>query len=455
MERSEAIRAISTIAADQWGLVTTAQAEAAGVSRVDLARLADANLLDRAARSVYQVPGATPAAHLDIKVAWLRLDPAVPAWERRIGDDRSGVVSHASACQLHDVGDIPADDVELSVPRRRTTREPGVSFHRAVVPTQDITVIEGLPVTTVDRTICDLLHARADAGHIGRVIADADQRGLIDTRSLAPRVQPYARFYGMPRTTEGTDLLESLADQAGFTLRDQQMTAAGERAALASALNPELALEALLRTDLSHLDASAPSSTLAALQEHVRRSSVDPQTVAASAAGALAALQEHVRRSPVDPQTVAASAAGALAALQEHLQRSPVDPQTAAAAAAGALAGLSERLGDAGLWQRSPHLAGLAAAAAGSSAVSRQERLIASVLRAQNAAGTPASLSNAALRKAILDARPSLGTMSQESRIRAAVTALAALSDHDETAAPASSPGDEESTRPASDGNSG
>ncbi|MGW3690626.1 type IV toxin-antitoxin system AbiEi family antitoxin domain-containing protein [Streptomyces sp. NPDC005125] len=39
MERSEAIRTISAIAADQWGLVTTAQAEAAGVSRVDLARL--------------------------------------------------------------------------------------------------------------------------------------------------------------------------------------------------------------------------------------------------------------------------------------------------------------------------------------------------------------------------------------------------------------------------------
>ncbi|MGW6897587.1 hypothetical protein ACWGF2_13275 [Streptomyces sp. NPDC054919] len=39
MERSEAIRTISAIAADQWGLVTTAQSEAAGVSRVDLGRI--------------------------------------------------------------------------------------------------------------------------------------------------------------------------------------------------------------------------------------------------------------------------------------------------------------------------------------------------------------------------------------------------------------------------------
>jgi hypothetical protein len=415
MERSEAIRTISTIAADQWGLVTTAQAEAAGVSRVDLGRLADANLLDRAARSVYQVPGATPAAHLDIKVAWLRLDPAVPAWERQIGDDRSGVVSHASACQLHDVGDIPADDVELSVPRRRTTREPGVSFHRVVVPVQDVTVIEGLPVTTMDRTICDLMRGRADAGHIGRVIADADQRGLIDTRLLAPRVQPYARFYGMPRTVEGTDLLESLADQAGFTLRDQQMTAAGERAALASALNPELALDALLRADRPHLGVPVPDTHLEALLESLPRISDTQWT---GVAEVFEALQKILPRREALQQTGVAAAA-ALAALQSH--------RTA-------------------MWQRNPNLADLAAAP---SAMSPHEQLIANLLRAHTAVGTPANLPNAALRKAILDARPSPGTMPQEGRLRAAVN------EHDEAAAPASSPGDEESTRSASDGNSG
>ncbi|MEK8144719.1 type IV toxin-antitoxin system AbiEi family antitoxin domain-containing protein [Streptomyces sp. M10(2022)] len=39
MDRSETIRTLAGIATDQWGLVTTAQAEAAGVSRVNLARL--------------------------------------------------------------------------------------------------------------------------------------------------------------------------------------------------------------------------------------------------------------------------------------------------------------------------------------------------------------------------------------------------------------------------------
>lgn len=246
MERSEALKRLGVIAADQWGLVTARQAQNAGLSRVDLGRLIDAELLLRAAHGVYQLAGGTPTPHLEIKAAWLRLDPGTFAWERPLGADRSGVVSHGSACQLHNIGDIPADNVQISVPVRRTTREAGVTFHKTAIPTDDITIADGLPVTTVDRTICDLLQARADGGHVGRVLADADQHGLTDTRTLAERVQPYTRAYGLPKTATGTDLLNFLADQAGFTLRDERLTAAGERAALNSAMNPEALLEALL-----------------------------------------------------------------------------------------------------------------------------------------------------------------------------------------------------------------
>ncbi|MFE3864754.1 type IV toxin-antitoxin system AbiEi family antitoxin domain-containing protein [Streptomyces goshikiensis] len=245
MERSESVRRLSEIAVDQWGLVTARQAQAAGLSRVDLGRLIDAELLLRAAHGVYQMPGGAPTPHVDVKAAWLRLDPATAAWKRQLGDSRSGVVSRASACQLHDIGDIPADDVELSVPVRRTTRENGVVLHRDAVPAEDVTVIDGLPVTTVDRTICDLLRSRADGGHVGRVLADADQRGLTDTRRLAARVQPYARAYGLPAKSTGSELLNFLAEQAGFTLRDEQLTAAGERAAITSAIYPEAVLEVL------------------------------------------------------------------------------------------------------------------------------------------------------------------------------------------------------------------
>ncbi|MGW6973766.1 type IV toxin-antitoxin system AbiEi family antitoxin domain-containing protein [Streptomyces sp. NPDC054952] len=233
MERSEAIRRLGTIAPDQWGLVTTRQAQDAGLSRVDLTRLIDAELLLRAAHGVYQLAGGTPTAHLDIKAAWLRLDPAIPAWQRPQDGPRAAVVSFSSACRLYDIGDIPADNVEISVPVRRTTRENGVVLHKVAVPADDITIVDGLPVTTVDRTICDLLRNRADGGHIGRVLAEADQRGLTDTRELAGRVQPYARAYGLPKDGSGADLLNFLAEEAGYTLRDEQLNSAGVRTAAA------------------------------------------------------------------------------------------------------------------------------------------------------------------------------------------------------------------------------
>ncbi|MEU6213093.1 type IV toxin-antitoxin system AbiEi family antitoxin domain-containing protein [Streptomyces sp. NPDC047023] len=251
MNRSEAIRRVGAIAADQWGLITARQAQAAGVSRVDLARLLDAELLLRAVHGVYQVAGGAPASHLEIKAAWLRLDPGVPAWERAHTGDQAAVVSHASACQLYDIGDIPADHVEISVPRRRTTREPGVILHKSAIDPADVTLVDGLPTTTVDRTICDLLRARADGGHIGRVLADADQRGLTDTHVLADRVQPHTRAYGLAKNATGSDLLNFLAEQAGFTLRDEQLTTAGARAALNSAIQEAVIAHGTVASDLA------------------------------------------------------------------------------------------------------------------------------------------------------------------------------------------------------------
>ncbi|MEK8144720.1 type IV toxin-antitoxin system AbiEi family antitoxin [Streptomyces sp. M10(2022)] len=154
-------------------------------------------------------------------MAWLRLNPAIPAWQRPLGDEHSGWVSHASACELHGIGDLPADTVQILVPRRRTTREPGVRLRRAEVAPRDATVVDGLPVTTVERTICDLLADRVDAGHIGGVLADADRMGLVDTRRLADRTRLYVRSYGLPRGKTGADLLSTLVASAGYVLREE------------------------------------------------------------------------------------------------------------------------------------------------------------------------------------------------------------------------------------------
>lgn len=219
MDRAEQMVIIGGIAADQWGLITTKQAAAHGVSGVRLMRLTEAGLLERVSRSVYLVPAAGYPTHLEIKAAWLRLAPEKPAWQREAADPDSGVVSHTSACLLHELGDLPAGQVEITVPRRRVTREPDVRLPVAHLDPADITLVDGLPVTTPERTIVDLLRAHTDAGHVGGVIADADHRGLITVDTLADRVQPFTRPYGLAATADGSLLIDHLVAQAGTQLR--------------------------------------------------------------------------------------------------------------------------------------------------------------------------------------------------------------------------------------------
>lgn len=270
MERVEALSVLAVLAEDQSGLVTAAQASARGVDRVTQKRLAEDDLLERVGRGVYRVAGAAPPQYPEIRVAWLRLDPGRPAWERDGLGANDGVVSHRSACLVHRLGDIPAPAVEITVPRRRTTRELDVRLLiREGMTPEDVVMIEGLPVTTAARTVVDLLADHADGGHVGGVIADAEQRGLIAIDDLAPRVQHLAASYGMPGAS-GHELLAELANQAGRALRADElrdaalagMTLGYEQAVRSLAMDPAVwrALDKLikdrspLRADVIQMD---------------------------------------------------------------------------------------------------------------------------------------------------------------------------------------------------------
>ncbi|MET9116644.1 type IV toxin-antitoxin system AbiEi family antitoxin domain-containing protein [Streptomyces longwoodensis] len=228
MDRTEQVAALSGAAADQWGLVTSVQAEELGVNRVQLMRLTEAGLLAKVGRGVYQLAAAGVTPYLEVKVAWLRLQPKRFVWDRTVGDPDSGIVSHASACQLLNLGDIPAPEVEISVPRRRTTTDSFVRLRTAQIAPTEITTVDGLPVTTAVRTITDLLNAGADGGHVGGVIADAERRDLVTIDDLAERAQPFVRKYGLKVSATGHDLINHLVAQAGERLRRQEFDRASQ-----------------------------------------------------------------------------------------------------------------------------------------------------------------------------------------------------------------------------------
>jgi len=210
MQVVDALRVLGAVSSGQAGLVTAAQARAAGVDGTLRARLVRDGALEAVDRGIYLAPAAAEPNHLEIRIAWLRLDRQTLSAERDgLGAD-DGVVSHASACVLHELGDIPAPMVELTVPRRRRSTAPYVRIRvRTGLTATQVTVVDGLPVTTPERTIVDLLRDGADGGHVGGVIADAVGRGLIDPERLARTVARFAPRYAMPGAT-GLDLLAML-----------------------------------------------------------------------------------------------------------------------------------------------------------------------------------------------------------------------------------------------------
>ncbi|MFE1479230.1 type IV toxin-antitoxin system AbiEi family antitoxin domain-containing protein [Streptomyces cyaneofuscatus] len=329
MDRGEQLGRIAEYAADQWGLVTAAQAKRIGLNAVQILRLTEAGLLENVGRGVYLLQAAGFPQHLEIKVAWLRLQPAAFASERPLGGKDSGVVSHASACQLHGLGDIPAPKAEISVPRRRTTTDSFVHLRTVQLDPEDITLVQGLPVTTARRTILDLLRSKTDGGHLGGVIADAERLDLIAIEDLQEIAQPFTRSYGLPVQATGQELIEHLVGQADKHLRSQEVARASTEGFVAGLeavrrMHEEIALpyvaglEAVRRM---HEQMALPYS---ALQETVRR--VGEQMAADAPMQAVrrmheqmalpnSALQEAVRRAG---EQIAATSAPMLAARQMH-----------------------------------------------------------------------------------------------------------------------------------------
>ncbi|MDX2377622.1 type IV toxin-antitoxin system AbiEi family antitoxin domain-containing protein [Microbacterium sp. LRZ72] len=204
---------VSELTARQWGLLTTAQAEAEGITRLQLARLAEAGVIERVERGIYAAPGVSDS-HTPLRAAWLSLAPGMLAEERLTTPTASGVVSHTSAAALHKVGDLLDDEPEVTVPRRKQSRR-GIRLHRGALAPDEVTIVEGLPVTTPERTVADLLRDGHDPAHIADIAGEILRRGLATRDALANALDPLAQRNGQPT---GAALLEQLLDLVGLSV---------------------------------------------------------------------------------------------------------------------------------------------------------------------------------------------------------------------------------------------
>jgi predicted transcriptional regulator of viral defense system len=161
-------------AAEQHGFVTTRDARDLGIDPTQLRLLAARGRLKRVARGVYRVEILPRGPHDDLAEA--------VAWT--LG---RGVVSHESALVLHGIADVNPSRVHLTVPRDNHPRAAGgelYRLHRQDLAAADVTEADGIPVTTVERTVRDCLADGTDPYQLRLAIDRAEAEGLV-RRSVA------------------------------------------------------------------------------------------------------------------------------------------------------------------------------------------------------------------------------------------------------------------------------
>ena len=215
MEMKQALTVLGELSSAQWGLFTSAQAAGRGVSRLALARLADAGLLQRVCHGVYRDAGAASDEYGALRAAWLAIEPKVEAGVRLRTLEPDIVVSGTSAARLHGIGDLRADRLEFTTSTRRQTQRAGVHVTTRVIDREHVTIRHGLPTTTVERTIADLVVVRTDLTHVAAALGDAMRQGIIDLSELGRQLAPLAARNGLPKG-DGDSFVQRLLELAGL-----------------------------------------------------------------------------------------------------------------------------------------------------------------------------------------------------------------------------------------------
>jgi predicted transcriptional regulator of viral defense system len=216
MKASDALRLLAELSAGQWGLFTAAQAADRGVSRVTLARLVDAEQVVRLAHGVYRDAGVPPDQFEDLRTAWLSIYPQLRAEQRlQPGSLESTPASGTSAATLHGIGVHYVGRFEFTTPVRRQSQRPELRYRIRELDPVDVTIKEGLPVTTLERTIADLVEERYDLSNVAAAVRDADRQRPLDETRMVELLSSLAARNGL-RRGDGAALWKRLTELAGI-----------------------------------------------------------------------------------------------------------------------------------------------------------------------------------------------------------------------------------------------
>jgi len=94
------------------------------------------------------------------------------------------VISHESALSVYGLSDVLPTQPHVIIPRTGSRRHKGIRLHTNQIQKDEITSREGLPITTPERTIADVIVSGLEFGFVKQAIEQALNRGLTTKQKL-------------------------------------------------------------------------------------------------------------------------------------------------------------------------------------------------------------------------------------------------------------------------------
>ena len=159
------------IAEQQAGYFTSQQALAAGFTQPLLSYYAQTGQFVRIKRGIYRLSQFPEMPFADLFVAWLQTG-------------KDSVISHDSALVVYGLSDVLPGEIHVTVPRTASRRRRGIRQHTNRLTADEITRRAGLTVTTVPRTIADVIASGLGEEQAHQAIREAVERGLVTEKIL-------------------------------------------------------------------------------------------------------------------------------------------------------------------------------------------------------------------------------------------------------------------------------
>jgi predicted transcriptional regulator of viral defense system len=184
--------ALYQIAEQQAGYFAASQAVKVGFRWERLTDYAKTGHFQKVAHGIYRLTQFPSSRFEDLFAAWLKCGP-------------KSVISHESALAVYDLSDVIPGEVHVTVPRTASRRRKGVRLHTNQLRSTDVVRREGLPVTSVPRTIADVARSGLAEDQVERAIRESLQRGLATRNTLLAegrrkrgRAERLIRIYVVP-----------------------------------------------------------------------------------------------------------------------------------------------------------------------------------------------------------------------------------------------------------------